>query len=81
MDSYTGRQYKTWAGKISATEVSSMYGELMFADPASVMLRDPEGFDFMMRMYRGIKASNHPWYKALPKASRDWLDDGIDAAL
>jgi hypothetical protein len=73
---YTGRAYLFGDGKLAGTEISSMLTEQLFRDPATLMMRDPEAFDFMLNLFRRVPIEQHGWYKSMPPAMREWATDG-----
>jgi len=73
---YSGRRYFS-RGRLYGTEIMSVYSEFLYADPALMMLRDPEGFDFMLNLWRGIPIQKHAWFKALPPNMQAWVLEPI----
>ena len=54
IDPYMGKQYKKADGSYYATEVVSMGLEYMHSAPATLAMKDPEYFDFIFNLARGI---------------------------
>lgn len=51
---YVGKTYKNINGQDTATEVLSMGVELLYADPVAFQRDDPEYFDFIVAILRGL---------------------------
>lgn len=51
---YMGKDY-TWGGQRSATEILSMGLQMFYEDPAKLARQDPEYFDFIYAVVRGME--------------------------
>jgi len=67
---YTGKVYD-----FAGTEITSMYTEQLYAAPLRFMKNDPEGFDFIIDLMRGVPVSKMKWYRNLSSANKKFLDD------
>ena len=54
IDPYMGKIYRKRSGEIYATEIVSMGMELLYSDAVHFATRDPEYFEFMVSLLRGI---------------------------
>jgi hypothetical protein len=67
---YTGKVYN-----FPGSEITSMYTEQLYAAPLRFMKNDPEGFDFIIDLMRGVPVSKMKWYRNLSSANKKYLDD------
>jgi len=53
-DPYVGKEYLDASGNRKYTEIISMGMQYIWKDPASFAAKDPEYFDFIMNVLRGL---------------------------
>jgi len=68
IEGYFGRVYN-----FEATEITSMYTEYLYADPATLMRLDPHGFDFIVNLWRGVPLEKQAWFLRLSETDRLWV--------